>query len=176
MTYAEEMSITRVPCSCGFFRYPDPVFPIKFDAGLNEYVIEPKLPGGGIVAMILYHCPRCGGIPSGSKRQTLFTVVSVEEVLRIKAVLDEATSLADIEARLGAADEDRTRLPLPDAVENRPVSGVRETGPIRQLTYTHLSETADVTVRIYSNGEIEASFGGKYIGPPIVEESPPGQP
>jgi hypothetical protein len=45
-----------------------------------------------------------------------------------------------------------------------PGTDLPEVGPIRSLTYEHLSETADVEFLVYSNKRIEASITRKYLG------------
>jgi hypothetical protein len=166
MSKPNSFSVTRIRCSCGYLarKATDPNLPIRFDAELNEYSFEYTLPGGSKVSMMIYHSPMCGGVASESKRAELFAAVPKREALRLKAIIDDLNTVQDIENTLGAADEDTTYCPPSDFVEIQPRSGMRETKSIRVLNFTRLSDTADVQFSVYSNGEIERSIAGKYLG------------
>jgi hypothetical protein len=155
-------SVTDLSCSCGYLarNAQDPNLPVKFDAELNEYSFEITLPGGTMISINIYHCPLCGGVASESKRDELFDVVTEEEVLRLERIINKLATVEDIESSLGPPDSDRTYHMPSDYL---PVK-LREAGPIRQMDFTHLSETADVQFNVYSNNEITRAIVPKYVG------------
>jgi len=167
MGRASPLSVTDVPCKCGYLQTcaADPNLPVKFDSQVNEFFFESVLAQGTRIAVSIYHCPMCGGVASDSIRDTLFKTIPEDEVRRLDAKLANLRNIQDVIAALGPPDEERSDPVPADTVIYQPVSGERETGVIRQLTYKRLSETADVYFSIYSNGEMRSSISAKYIGP-----------
>jgi hypothetical protein len=159
-------SVTRIRCTCGFLKRDarDLSLPLRFDPILNEYSFQFDLPSGTRMTLILSHCPRCGGVASASDRDKFFALVSAAESSRLKAITDKLTNVQKIERTLGASDEDRAYMPIPEFAEMQPRSGRREMKKIRVMYYTRLSETADVHFKVYSNGEVERLILPKYLG------------
>lgn len=166
MNSPTSISVTRLPCSCGYLAASanDPNLPVKFNASLREYSWEHRLPTGAIVSVALYHCPMCGGIPSESQRHTLFARVPDEEVHRLDSLIHDLETIEDIERTLGAPNEDRTISPPPEFGLVQPRTGIPEAGPVRVLTYSRLSETADVQFTVYSDNTVEGVIAPKYTG------------
>src|SRR5262245_48662227 len=61
---------------------PNPHFPIRYDADLNEYSMVWRI-GDGYGAMMIYHCPFCGGRTPKSRRDQLFADVPQSEYERL---------------------------------------------------------------------------------------------
>jgi hypothetical protein len=164
MSKPTSASVTEVPCSCGYLAASahDPNLPVKFDAELNEYCFEHKLSMGTKVVMMFYHCPMCGGVASESQRQKLFAIVSDDEVCRLDSLIGNIEVVSDIERVLNAPDDDEAiNLPADVGAIQRQ-AGELEARPIRVLTYSRLSETADVQFTVYSNGKIEKVIAPKH--------------
>jgi hypothetical protein len=143
---------------------------VRFDEKHNEYYLDLRLRKGTTLSLNAYHCPICGGVASESKRADVFATLSDDELRRVNALISNLATVEDIERSLGAPDrEDSIRLPQ-DFGLARPRTGERESGRIRVLTYTRLSETADVQFTVYSNGELQRVTTPKYVGPPVTTE------
>jgi hypothetical protein len=168
MTKPNFHSVTDIPCSCGYLgrRMKDESLPVTFDPELNEYSFETILSGGTKKFERIYHCPLCGGVASESNRPTLFETLTNKEARRLERIIDKIRAIEDIEAYLGAPDDDRTYHMPPDFPVTRPQTGDIETGPIRQMTFTRLSKTADVQFTVYSNKEIARAIMPKCVGQP----------
>jgi hypothetical protein len=153
MTKPTSASVTEIPCSCGYLANSarDPNLPIKFRPEVNEYHFERRLATGTTISTVLYHCPMCGGVASESQRHKLFAVVSDEEHRRLESLIGDLKTVQDIERSLGVPNDDQTIRPPVDFGVIQPRTGKPEPGPIRVLTYTRLSETADVQFTVYSN-------------------------
>jgi hypothetical protein len=144
-------SVTQVPCSCSFLKNAlnDERFPIGFDAQVNEYFFEHKMPDGGTLSVRLLHCPMCGGVASRSTRDKMFADLSNDEIQRIHTKVGSYKSVADVERALGAPDLDQ--------------KGGPDSRVIRILTYKKLSKTADVQFSVYADGRIEGAIAPKQV-------------
>jgi hypothetical protein len=137
---------------------------VRFDAEYNEYYFDHRSPTGTTVSIVLYHCPMCGGVASESKRSESLANVSEQEALRIEALIRDLHTVQDIESSLGVPDADETVRPPAEFGLVQPGTGELETGFVRVITYSRLSETADVQFTVYSNGKIEVVVLPKYVG------------
>jgi hypothetical protein len=162
------MSVTDVPCSCGYLAtsVADANTPIGFSEEFNEFFFEHTLAAGTKVLLNIYHCPMCGGVASNSSRDKFFVEVPEDELLRLEKLLSALHTVEDILGVLGTPDEENLFDIPPDIVRFEPQTRSREHGPIRALTYTRLSEVADVHFEVYSNGKIQRMIGGKFRADP----------
>jgi hypothetical protein len=162
-----DLSVTDLPCQCGYLEdhARDPRFPLRFDEKSNEYYFDFVLPKGAPLSLLIYHCPMCGGVASESKMEGAHAIVSEGERKRVYELIGGLKTVDDIVLKFGAPDRDVVfSLPEDFAVT---VPGILPVdGPIRALTYEHLSQTADVQFLVYSNKRIEASITRKYLGEP----------
>ncbi|MEK6322671.1 MAG: hypothetical protein AABN33_13425 [Acidobacteriota bacterium] len=156
-------SKTDVACDCNYLHDAanDPGTPIEFDASLNEFHIVYSV-NGSEGYMLIRHCPFCGGKAPASRRASLFATISVQEQSRLAELTKSLKRLDDVTAALGEPDRDEAA----GLIVTRPKSEGRppETQAYRTLTYTGLSETADVRVTFYTDERVEITFCGKCIG------------
>jgi hypothetical protein len=160
------MPVTKEPCTCGYLERSaaDANLPVRFDPDLNEYHIVFTVPGSGQGAMMLYHCPMCGGAMPKSRRGELFAEIPPDEDARLFALTSQVSTNDDVSKVLGEADTD-TPFQLGGMVwpSNRDEP---ELPPVRILDFTSLSEVAIIQVTLYADGRAHASVQPKYIGPP----------
>src|SRR5207237_1426164 len=102
------------------------------------------------------------------------------EASRVHRLIRDLGSIDEILKKLGPPDRDSTsELPddLPASMRTIPGTDVQQVGPVRWLTYEHLSNTAEVQFTVYSNGKIDQLITAKYIGPPMgpAGDSPSSQ-
>ena len=144
-------SVTQRSCSCKFLEHAlhDERFPVGFDAQVNEYFFEHKMPSGETLSIRLLHCPMCGGVASRSTRDKLFAALSNDEIQRIHAKVGSYKSVADVERELGSPDVDQKGSP--------------DSQIIRILTYKKLSKTADVQFSVYADGRVEGAIAPKHV-------------
>jgi hypothetical protein len=163
MTQRTFASVTEVLCTCGLLeeRAADASSPFKFDADLKEFHLE-YVGVKGKASMVIYHCPFCGGAAPESQRDRLFAVISSAEEERLFSLLKGVHTIHDAIEALGSPDLDR-----PDGVGWRHPEGER-TPPnserFRRVTYSRLSDVADIHLTVYPNGNVHASLQGKYVG------------
>jgi hypothetical protein len=95
-------SVTEVRCTCGYLEGSanDGSSPIKFDSTLNEYHFEYDTPKGR-GALLIYHCPFCGGTAPESKRDRLFAVISSDEEERLFALSRDVKTVEEALVILG---------------------------------------------------------------------------
>jgi hypothetical protein len=159
-------SKTDIPCDCGYLERlaNDPDMPVQFDARMNEFhfVYGPS----GLGKLNIYHCPMCGGKAPESRRAAQFAQLSAEERNRLFNLTNPLKTVSDVIATLGEPDHDRptgTIVTTPEKEGQPP-----ETKAYRTLTYTNLSETADVCVIVYPTQLVAFSFRGKFLGDPSL--------
>ena len=157
-------SVTEVECGCHYLSdlTLEPGHPVKFDQRLREFSIEYKDSMGQLGSLLLYHCPFCGGALPESRRSELFAKISEQEERRLQAMLAPVRTVEDAFRVLGPPDSD-----MPNGV------GVHKPGCppqwFRTLIYSGLSSTADVTLALKENNELQMSLQGKYVGLPPGE-------
>jgi hypothetical protein len=158
-------SVTQIPCRCNYLQrqanHPDS--PIVFDERTNEFHIVHRLKSSDESAKFtIYHCPFCGGAAPASKRDTLFAVVSHAETARLQEQLKGIRTVDDAIAVLGPADHDEPFGTGSGTLERDGVPPIAEY--YRTLTYTKLSDVADVVITDYHRDRVGIAFRGKYLG------------
>ena len=161
---ANSFSVTEKPCHCGTLQRcaDDPDSPIIFDPETNEYQFVPD--STEKYAMILYHCPICGGKAPASKRALLFATISDVERERLYGLLEGINVLDDAIRILGTPDDDQPRGVTESSSENDGHPPVSRS--FRVLIYDRLSETVTVSIADSLDGRARVSLQGKFIGPP----------
>jgi hypothetical protein len=163
------LSVTDAPCQCGSLERDarDPGFPVRYDAEWNDYYLDLTLSKGTKLSLIIYHCPMCGGVASETKRDGAFAALTKAERLRVHGLIRGVKTVEHIIRAFGPPDRDSNELPddLPVSMRTIPGTDSQQVGPLRQLTYEHLSDTAEVQFTIYSNGKVDRLITPKYIGP-----------
>jgi hypothetical protein len=169
-TYA---SVTEEPCICHYLEHAadDPRSPIVYDAQLNEYNFEFTDPCGvgtcdaGNASLRIYHCPFCGGAAPASKRELLFAIVTPDEESRLHDLFGSIKTLDEAIQAFGPPDRDD-----PHGLTNKQPEG-EGTAPtvesFRTLTYSRLSDTADVHLTETRTGSARFWLQGKYVGRPV---------
>jgi len=153
-------SVTTKPCTCNWPRdvSAEPENSIRFDEATGEYNFI--MPSGG--QLNIYHCPFCGGVMPRSKRAELFAYVSEAEVERLDKLTRKLQSVDEAVRVLGSPDRD-----MPSGLRVRtPAKGrhAPRVASYRVLTFTQLSDTADVELADWGPEGIRFSFRGKYLG------------
>jgi hypothetical protein len=131
---------------------------VRFDESTGEY--EFVTPSGG--RLNIYHCPFCGGAMPRSRRAELFAYITQAEVERLDELTRGFRSVDEAVCALGPPDTDiavghRERTPA------RGRQPPRVTGH-RTLTFSRLSETADVHLIDCAPEGIRFTYVGKYLG------------
>ena len=154
------MSETANPCKCRWLERmsSEPDEPISFDDASGEYHITK--PRGGY--LVIYHCPFCGGAAPLSRRHELFADISDAEVERLRRVTARVKTVQQAIKVLGKPDHDAAQ----GLTVHTPAKGRRRPRVVsyRVLTFTRLSDTADVEVVDCGTNGIRVSFQGKYLG------------
>ena len=152
-------SVTTKSCKC---KWPDnvsaePENGVQFDSRTNEYQLLTR--SGG--TLVLYHCPFCGGAMPRSKRRELFAHITEAELQRLGALTSGLVSVDDAIRVLGKPQHDHAT----GSVERAPSKGRRapRVTPRRMLTFTRLSDTADVDIIDHGPLGVRVSFRGKYL-------------
>lgn len=150
-------------CDCGFLERASekPNSPIRYDPEMNEYhIVYGSSATGG---MIIYYCPHCGGRVPESRRATLFAHITEAESHRIRSLIKDLKTVAEVLAHFGPPDEERPggsrKFPETDG---RPP---REDVFSRTLVYKNVSDVVEVIFSVGANDLVSASWYGKYIGP-----------
>ena len=160
-------SKTNVACDCNYLHNAanDPNIPIEFDERLNEFHIVFFISDSESY-LLIRHCPFCGGKAPESRRTSLFATITVQEQARLAELTKSLKHLSDVIGALGEPDKDEEA----GLMLTRPEKGGRpsETQVYRTLTYTQLSETADVCVTVQPDERVVITFNGKYIGENVV--------
>lgn len=165
------VSVTEQLCGCQYLAdaAADPQSPIVFDPKLNEYNFEYPDPccdegsAAGKASLRIYHCPFCGGAAPKSKRALLFAVISEEEQRRLNQILTGIKSVEDAYRVLGTPDHDDPHGLIVKQPEREGTAPTRKT--YRSLTYSRLSETAEVILTDYCPNGVHVALQGKYVGP-----------
>ncbi|QND60560.1 hypothetical protein [Mesorhizobium huakuii] len=145
-------------CECGTLEAlsKEPSIPIVFDAELNEYHIV----GTAQQQVLIYHCIFCGGQTPASRRDELFMHVTREEFERLRKTTSGLNTLEDVVGTLGPPDFDHPA----GFSSTEPVGlGPRRTTDFRQMTFSSLSDTANVHVAIGLNDKVQFSFTPKPV-------------
>jgi hypothetical protein len=155
-------SKTDLPCDCGYLdrATKDPDHPIEFDVRLNEFNF---IHAGG--KFRIYHCPFCGGKAPESVRATLFSRVSRDEQERLFRIADAFKTFDEVVALIGHPDVD---VPMGSwAGTPQPDDEAPRTSAFRHVTYSKLSESADLHFDLHPDGRVASySVSGRYLGTP----------
>jgi hypothetical protein len=154
------MSVTSTACKCKWLERAaaEPTDPVVCDELTGEYHITK--PGGG--HMVIYHCPFCGGAAPLSRRDELFAHITHAEADRLHALTAGFKTVDQAIAALGAPEHDYAK----GFRTHEPAKGRKppEVKTFRSLTFTHLSDTADVILTDLVEGGLRVTFQGKYLG------------
>lgn len=132
--------------------------PIEFDEKLNEYQIVQN-----DYRWLVRYCPFCGNLAPPSKRASLFTKVTPDELARMQNLVEGLRTVDDVLGKFGLPDQDIPNggfREFPEAANRPPMLQV-----FRQLTYRGLSPTVNVTVSVHPSGLAEFGFSGKPLQP-----------
>jgi hypothetical protein len=174
-------SVTEEQCTCQYLARAadDPRSPIVYDPRLNEYNFEYPSPCGdgtcaaGKVLFRIYHCPFCGGAAPESKRRLLFAVILPEEESRLYKLLGSIKTLDEAMRLFGPPDDDNPCGVTAKQPEREGTAPTVES--FRTLTYSGLSETADVSIAESRTGGVHFWLQGKYLRqPPDGNKAEPG--
>ncbi len=169
-------------CKCGGLSRmaEDPKNPVEFDPQLNEFHIMQKGDGG---YSLIHFCPWCGGRAPQSHRSSLFQRVTAPEQQRLRELTKNLQTEQDVIAALGEPDQRHPGAVRVTAAEREGLPEATRTCNV--LTYTRLSELANVNVLVYPTGRVEVSLQGKpvlvqqkhehrmLVGPPSPSEPEP---
>ena len=136
--------------------------PVEFDPQLNEYHILRK--GGGGYSLI-YFCPFCGGQAPKSQRSSLFHRLTDAEQHRLTELTKNLRTVQDVVAALGEPDIKGLSM----AVTTPEKEGMPETTqsyPV--MTYSNLSDIANVNVQVYPTERVAITFQGK---PMLIQQT-----
>jgi hypothetical protein len=152
-------SVTSAPCNCDLLQraVAEPEDPIVFDEDTREYQITK--PDGGHLRV--FHCPFCGGATPRSRRASLFATVSNAELARLEKLTSGFRTVEEAVAALGQPDVDNPhglRLHGPETPD-----APSDITTYRTLTFTRLSEVADVELTDYGVKGLRFTFRGKYL-------------
>jgi hypothetical protein len=144
-------------CKCGLLARmaEDPSDPVEFDAQLNEYHITRQGDGG---YSLVHFCPFCGGRAPKSKRSSLFHRLTDAERHRLCELTKNLRTVQDVFAALGEPDVKGLSM----AVTTPEKEGMPETTqsyPV--MTYTKLSDIANVNVQVYPSDRVAITLQGK---------------
>jgi len=140
----------------------DPRDAVEFDARLNEYHIMRKGDGG---YSLIYFCPFCGGLAPKSQRSSLVHRLTDAERHRLTELTKNLRTVRDVVAALGEPDvkglsmavTTPEREGMPETTQNYPV-----------MTYSKLSDIANVNVQVYPADRVAVTFQGK---PMLIQQT-----
>lgn len=145
-------------CDCLKAHHRDPFSPIKFDEEVWEYGLRHLPPTIG--SWNVRFCPFCSAAAPESRRADLFRKPSEEECQRVLGLVEGASTVEEIVARLGAPDWE-VALPRPARPPRELEEGIL---PLRTLHYRRLSESAVLVVSEVEPGRAQITTTGQYIG------------
>jgi hypothetical protein len=151
-------------CRCGTLEQlaAEPGSPVVFDDDLREYHLRWQNAEGKKGSSRIYHCPFCGAAAASSRRASPYAEVPMDEVLRLRDLTRRLATIQQAIAALGEPQADVSEgitIQTP-ATHDRP----SKAASYRTLTFTHLSDVADVVLIDYGVHGIKFTFNGKYLG------------
>jgi len=154
----------RDECNCGHLARlaAEPRETVEFDARLNEYHI-PRKDGSGY--SLIYFCPLCGGRAPKSQRSSLFHRLTEAEQHRLTELTKDLRTVQEVTAALGEPDLKGLRLTV-TTPEKEGKPETTQTYPA--MTYSKLSDTANITVQVYPDDKVGITFQGK---PMLVQQT-----
>jgi hypothetical protein len=159
-----EQSVTAEPCGCGYLERmaAEANGPITYDSELNEYLL--RWPDGTLSQGPIYHCPFCGGAAPESRRASLFATVTTAELMRLRDLTAGLETLEQATAKFGSPQAD-----IPDGITIQTPGSAQEpsqAASYRKVTWTGLSQVADVELVHYGVRGVKFIFTGTYVGKP----------
>ena len=173
-------------CECSVLQRgaQQPDFPIKFDSEMNEYYFSHINAKGEEGKLIIYYCFFCGGAAPESLRASKFAVIGQGEMARLMELTKDLQTVEDVISRFGQPEWDTPRgmittMPSVDlspwallksalrrllGTKLKGIDTPELTESFRALSYSGLSETADVLVTVRPDGKVHFGYVGKYIG------------
>jgi hypothetical protein len=150
------MNENKAACDCGTVEdlASDRKSPIEHDKNLSEYNL---VSGDGKTHYRMYFCFFCGGRLPESKRASLFTDPSEEEIKEVAELMSKVRSMEQAIGVLGKPDE-TVKAPKAASGEN----GRSEYK--NHHRYLTRWKTLDLTVRERNDGSLDSAFTGKYKG------------
>jgi len=139
----------------------NPNVPLKYVPEVNEYHLEHTTQNGQTFT-VLYHCPFCGGAAPESTRGNLFSKIPDEEAERLRSLVDNVKSGADALRVLGRADGDEP-INIPTGTALRSKRDGTPFRPTRILTFSRLSDVAEVQVIVDASDEAQVTIAPKMI-------------
>ena len=151
-------------CKCGLLARmaEDPRDPVEFDPQLNEYHMMRK---GGSGYTLIHFCPCCGGRAPKSQRSSLFHRLTNAERHRLTELTGNLRTVQDVVAALGEPDVKGLSLAV-TALEKGAMPETTQTYPV--MTYTHLSDIANVNVQVYPTDRVAVTF---QVKPMLVQQT-----
>jgi hypothetical protein len=153
-------SVTTKPCACNWPRdvSREPQNSVRFDDSTGEYEFITQ--SGG--KLNIYHCPFCGGAMPRSKRAELFAYITEAELERLDELTRPVDSVDEAVRVFGPPDSEiatglRKRTPARGRQAPRVAS-------YRVLSFSRLSDTADVQLIDGGPEGIRFTYLGKYLG------------
>lgn len=128
---------------------------------MNEYYFF-YYDGGEEKKLSIYHCMFCGGAAPDSFRPSKFSVLSEGEIVRLRELTKDLTTVDRVLAALGRPDSDEAQGVMRITPESDERGEITES--FRALVYRNLSQTAEIWVAVGPGGETHFSFSGKYLG------------
>jgi hypothetical protein len=155
MPIPHSQSVTSTPCNCGYLERSanDAHKPIVFDPTENRYHYCYDYRGRSAHLMI-YHCPWCGGVASGSHRANRFHVLKTEQCKEITQKVAACETLEAIIAILGQPDGDGPTIIKHHETDDSPP----RIDCVRQITYDKLYVEMSVAFEQRIGGNIGCSF------------------
>src|ERR1035438_9603067 len=151
-------------CKCGVLARmaEDPRDAVEFDPQLNEYHIMRKGDGG---YSLIYFCPFCGGRAPNSRRSSLFHKLTDAERHHLAELTKNLRTVQDVVAALGEADVKGLSMAV-TTPEKEDVPETTQNYPV--MTYTKLSDVANVNVQVYPTDRVAITFQGK---PMLIQQT-----
>jgi hypothetical protein len=154
-----------MPCRCGALERHaiEPDSPIRFDTELNEYHFVHRNSKGNEGYLLIRHCPFCGGKAPESRRDLQFRQLSLAEQIRLSKLIGDFHTIDEVIAALGEPD---IKDPIGVMATNPERDGKPETTQVyATMTYTSLSDVADIVITVYAPDRLGIQFQGKAVKP-----------
>ncbi|MEM7477652.1 MAG: hypothetical protein AAF483_21905 [Planctomycetota bacterium] len=162
MTKPTAQSVTVTPCTCGYLERQanNPYSPFLFDEAVNEYHFRYVFRDRNAQLMI-YHCPWCGGVASGSHRCKMFYDLDSKSCDELIETTASCETLDDIIVILGSPDVDEFT-----GIKHNELSGRSpRVDRVRRITFNNLYDEMSVSFEQLVGGSIGSSFVPKPLPP-----------
>ncbi len=148
-------SVTSTQCQCDYLKHGanDPHNPIYFDETVNEYYFRSKFRGRES-ASVIYHCPLCGGVASGSHRASLFHDLNEDACREVIEKTKSCVTIGDVIDILGEPDDDQfAEIEHQESIEKSP-----RVDRVRRITFEHLYDDMCVSFVQQIDGTLSQAF------------------